>query len=99
MLYLYNMLQYLNKNQKLGFSEKRPNILEDNQLTIKITENAEFHKRTKHIDIIYHWTREVIKNKQAEIHYVPTQDIIANGFTKGLNNEKQRNFIESLDLR
>jgi hypothetical protein len=98
-LYLYNILQYLNSLLDLGIPIKKPNILEDNQSTIKIAENPEFHKRTKHIDIIYHWTREVIQNKQAELHYIPTADILADGFTKGLAKEKHNIFIQGMNLK
>jgi len=37
------------------------NIFEDNQGCISIANNPTRHKRTKHIDIKYHFTREQIK--------------------------------------
>lgn len=47
-------------------------ILEDNQGCISISTNPTYHKRTKHIDIKYHFTREQIENKLICIKYIPT---------------------------
>ena len=35
-------------------------LLCDNSSTIALSKNAMFHKRTKHIDIRYHYIRELI---------------------------------------
>lgn len=35
-----------------------PLLLVDNQSAIKLTKNDELHKRTKHIDVRYHFIRE-----------------------------------------
>jgi len=48
------------------------NIFEDNQGCISIANNPTRHKRTKHIDIKYHFTREQIKNKLFCVKYIST---------------------------
>jgi hypothetical protein len=50
-----------------------------------VIHNPEFHKRTKHIDIKYHYIREKVENKQIVIKYVPTNEQLSDIFTKGLN--------------
>ena len=37
-------------------------IYEDNQGSIALAKNPQFHKRTKHIDIRYHFVREKVKD-------------------------------------
>ncbi|KAG2758352.1 hypothetical protein Pcac1_g29503 [Phytophthora cactorum] len=37
-------------------------IYEDNQGSIALAKNPEFHKRTKHIDIRYHFVREKVED-------------------------------------
>ena len=39
-------------------------IYEDNQSSIALAKNPEFHKRTKHIDIRYHFVREKVTDGQ-----------------------------------
>ena len=34
-------------------------MLDDNEGSITLTRNPEFHKRTKHVEIRWHWVREL----------------------------------------
>ncbi len=38
--------------------------------------------KSKHIDIRYHFIREVIKSKAVVIQYCPTEDMLADALTK-----------------
>ena len=49
-----------------------------------MVKNPEFHKRTKHIDIKYHYIREVVENGNLKLEYVPTEQQSADIFTKAL---------------
>ena len=72
--------------KELGFINYSPSptlIYEDNQGTIALAENLEFHRRSKHIDIRYHWIRDVIAQKQITVDYVSTHEQAADGMTKG----------------
>ena len=42
------------------------------------------HKRSKHIDTKLHFIRERVENKEVKIHYVPTEEMTADIFTKSL---------------
>ena len=57
-------------------------IYEDNQGSIALAKNPEFHKRTKHIDIRYHFVREKVEDGQVNLVYCPTQDMLADMMTK-----------------
>ncbi len=37
---------------------------------------------TKHIDIMCHFIREMVKDKTVEVQYCPTKDMIADALTK-----------------
>ena len=60
------------------------NISIDNQGAIALARNPEFHARTKHIDIQYHFIREHIENGQIELTYCHTSEMTADIFTKAL---------------
>ena len=53
------------------------NILVNNQGAIALARNAEFHARTKHIDIQYHFIREHLQTGKITISYCPTADMTA----------------------
>jgi hypothetical protein len=57
-------------------------VYEDNQGAIALAKNPEFHKRTKHIDIRYHFVREKVEDGQVVLEYCPTQDMLADLMTK-----------------
>lgn len=57
-------------------------IYKDNQGSIALAKNPEFHKRTKHIDIRYHFVREKVEDNQVVLEYCPTQDMLAEVMTK-----------------
>jgi hypothetical protein len=55
----------------------------DNQAAIKLTnENSE--KRTRHINIKYHFIRDCVANQKASISYILINEQVADGLTKPL---------------
>ena len=56
----------------------------DNKSAINLAHNSEYHKRTKHIDVRFHYVREVVESKQIKIEYIQTSDQLADLFTKPL---------------
>ena len=86
-IYLNNMLNYFNNILKLGYTTNSISIiLVDNKSAKKLAENPEFHKRCKHIDIIYHYTRDAIQNDKIKIIPIPSKDNIADIITKNTSN-------------
>ena len=57
-------------------------VYEDNQGAIALAKNPESHKRTKHINIRYHFVREKVEDGQVALEYCPTQDMLADIMTK-----------------
>ncbi len=59
--------------QKFGYiSAASTVILVDNQGTIVLAKNLEFHKREKYIDTKFHWVREVIERGVLLLKFLPT---------------------------
>ena len=63
-------------------------INEDNQAAISMAKNPQFHGRVKHVDIKYHFVRELVENGQVRLTYCPTENMIADMLTKGLTKDK-----------
>ena len=77
-----------------------PTILNmDNQSTITITWNPEFHDRSKHIEIRHHFLRQKVEEEELDLAYIPTGDQVADVLTKGLVREKHDKFAEAMGVR
>lgn len=74
-------------------------IYEDNQGCIALARNPVFHSRTKHIDIKFHFLREKIEKGVMKLKYKPTNEMIADGFTKELGRTKHAIFLKGLHLK
>jgi transposase InsO family protein len=74
-------------------------MMEDNNSCIKIAQNDEFHQRTKHIDVKYHFIREAIENGIVQIKRVDSKENIADIFTKPLARVLFERLRESLGVR
>ena len=78
--------------QLLSFIYKETDILskstiihEDNQSSICMVKNHQFHGRAKHIDIRYHFVREQTLLGSIELNYCKSNEMIADIFTKSLS--------------
>ena len=63
-------------------------IFVDNTGAIFLANNWVTSNRTKHIDVKYHFVRELIEDGKIEVVYVRTNENPADMFTKNLNGEK-----------
>ena len=83
MRYLKGSMQLLSD---LKVPQDHPTVLmKDNQGAICIAKNPVSHARTKHIDVRYHYIREALSEETIELKYCPTNEMIADIFTKPLH--------------
>ena len=54
----------------------------DNQSCLKLTENLVFHDRSKHIEMKYHYIRNMIQRSAIKLQYIAIVDQIADILTK-----------------
>ena len=73
-------------------------IYTDSQSALAIVRNLVFHACTKHIEVHYHYVRERLSAGEISLAYVPTQDNLADLFTKALSREKFEAFCKALGL-
>ena len=68
----------------------------DNQGSVALAKNPVFHKRSKHIDVKYHFIRDVVNKNLVQLKYVHSGDNVADVFTKGLGKNLFGRFKQQL---
>ena len=81
----------------IGIEDKTPVVIyEDNQAAQKIAENPVLHDRTKHIDIRYHFVRELVQGLQISVVYIETKQMIADLLTKAVTKVVHEQLVGQL---
>jgi ribonuclease HI len=84
---------------ELGYQANRPiKIFGDNNGSIAMATNSQFHKRSKHITIRYHWIRQQIQDGLLQIHPCRDPQQTADILTKALTPEKHNQHITGLGI-
>ena len=73
-------------------------ILCDNQSCIKMTENLVFHDKSKHIEVRYHFIRDMVQKGAVKLKYVPTEEQVVDVLTKPLARVKFEYFQDNLGV-
>ena len=73
---------------ELGFTQEKYVLYCDSQSAIHLGKNSTFHARSKHIDVRYHWIRDVLEAKLLELEKIHTNDNGADMLTKALPRGK-----------
>jgi hypothetical protein len=74
--------------QQLGHNQEGPTtILCDNSSAIKLCKNSVLHGRSKHIDVRFHFIRELTSMGIIEVTHCPTQSQVADIMTKPLKTD------------
>src|ERR1700733_4006563 len=84
--------------QELGYNMQQIPICADNQGSIFIGSNPVQKRRTKHIDIRYHYICELIEDKKVSVFFIPGTENPADMLTKNLAAEKFLKFWEHLGI-
>jgi hypothetical protein len=69
---------------EIGFQTDTIDLCGDNQGSLFLAENPAVDKRTKHIDIRFHYIKECVEKKKIRLYFVPTHAQAADLLTKNL---------------
>lgn len=70
----------------------------DNQSAMQLAVNHVHHKRSKHIEVRYHYVRDMIERFDVKLLYIPTEAMVADVFTKPLGCVKHQLFTSQLGV-
>lgn len=93
LLWLRSLLKSLGLEQ-----EEETELKVDNQATIALSKNPEFHKRSKHIGVRFHRIRQEQEAGNVIVTYIPTDEQVADLLTKELPWAKISGHLEALRM-
>ena len=81
--------------EELLHRQKYPTtIFCDNQASIALSRNPEYHSRSKHVNLQFHFLRQHVKMQTISLKYIGSEKMAADGLTKPLSRQKHAQFCE-----
>ena len=71
----------------------------DNNNAIALIKNRQINKKSKHIDVIYHYIRDLQKHEKVNVNYIFINEIIINNFIKPLIKQKFYKFLKMINIK
>ena len=70
----------------------------DSQSAIFLEKNPAYHSKTKHIDVQYHFVRDMVESKKVLLEKVDTLENIVDSLTKSVSDVKFSWCIETMGI-
>lgn len=92
------MLKNLDHLELIDNNRHTMKIRDDNSTVKIIAKKKQITSKIKHIDIVYHFTREEIADKRLSITQVLTANMLADELIKSLDARQFENHRERIDM-
>ena len=83
---------------KVTSSEEPITTMSYSQSSIAYTKDPKFHSKTKHIDIKYHYVKDIVAREKVNLKYISTYDMIADPSTKVVTRDVFERHIKCFGL-
>ena len=70
--------------EELGISQRFVTIYCDNQSALQLTKRQVYHERTKHIDVMLYYIRDIIAEGSIKVEKIHTSENMVDSLTKAL---------------
>ena len=82
----------------LGFKQQEVTVYCDSQSAIHLAKNQVYHSRTKHIDVRFHFIREILDEGDILLQKIGTEDNPADMLTKVVTGIKFQHCLELINI-
>ncbi|KAL6556363.1 hypothetical protein OROGR_005651 [Orobanche gracilis] len=83
---------------EIGYLEEKVVVFSDSQSGIQLCKNPVFHDRTKHIDVKFHFIRDIVEKGEIELDKIPSEFNPVDMGTMCLPKEKFVSCLDTLNL-
>jgi hypothetical protein len=97
-IYINNLYKIILNKLKIGYIILKLVIYIDNNGAKVLAENPEFYKKTKHINIIYYYNREALRNNALTLEYIPMAEQLADMLIKSLAGPRLKYLIKKCGI-
>ena len=95
--WLKELLWVLQILKSMGVRVKTPvPVYEDNQTCIAIANSRLSQKRTRYVDVRYHFIRDYVEDRTIELHYCETKRMLADILTKAIPRPQHQRLREQV---
>jgi hypothetical protein len=84
--------------KEIGIVQSTVEIHEDNESCIKLANNPQEFNRTRHIQVKYHFIRQLVRENKIKLLPINTKYQLADIFTKGVNAPRLKEITQRLGL-
>ena len=84
--------------EDLGVGQKHIMVHCDSQSAICLAKNQVFHARTKHIDVRYHFVREILEEGEILLQKIRTEENPADMMTKVVTIVKFKHCLDLINI-
>ena len=89
----------MNLLEELGSSEGGAiTLLVDNVFAINLAKNLIAHGRSKHIEMRFHYLRELVSDGRLRLGYCRSEDLVVDLLTKGVTNDVFKRLKKSMGM-
>ncbi|MGI4421791.1 Ty1/Copia family ribonuclease HI, partial [Klebsiella pneumoniae] len=82
----------------LGIDQEHVDVYCDSQSAICLAKNQVHHSRTKHIDVRFHFIREILNEGDVLLEKISTQDNPADMLTKVVSGIKFKHCLDLINI-
>ena len=83
---------------ELGMNQKSVTVFCDSQSALCLTKNQGFHERTKHIDVRFHFIRDIAEQGLVNVSKISTKDNPADMLTKPISKVKFKQCLNLINV-
>ena len=91
--------RFLGHLDVVTFSIETVTIYCDSMAVLAYAKDPKYHGRTKHIDMRYHFIRDMVAQKEVILTHIPTSRMLADPMTKPIGREAFVTHVRALGLR
>ena len=84
--------------EDLGVGQKHIDVFCDSQSAIHLAKNQVLHARTKHIDVRYHFVREILEEGEIFLQKIQTSENPADMLTKVVSRSKFKHCLDLVNI-
>jgi hypothetical protein len=85
--------------EKIGYQQEGSTvIMSDSSSAIKISKNPVMHGRSKHIDVRFHFLRDLVKDGVIKLEFCGTKEQVADVMTKPLKLDQFQKLRQMLGV-